>query len=153
LISFTSFGPWLFGDTSGNAMTEATGLLPAWATYPFIVGSTTMIWIVTTFLTKPESGLTLERFYAKTKPGGPGWRSVKNRLCSQSMPSASWAVPQGVLAMLLGCIVVYGALFATGFWLYGEWTYATLTTTIVLVAAFLLLRVWKKLKSLPQGNA
>jgi SSS family solute:Na+ symporter len=146
LISFTSFGPWLFGDTSGNAMTEATGLLPAWATYPFIVGSTSMIWILTTFLTKPESGLTLERFYAKTKPGGPGWHSVKARLSSQSMPSTSWAVPQGVLAMLLGCIVVYGTLFATGFWLYGEWTYATLTTTIVLVAAFLLLKVWKKLK-------
>ena len=32
------------------------------------------VWIPAMFFTAPESQETLERFYRRTRPGGPGWR-------------------------------------------------------------------------------
>ena len=38
------------------------------------VGITTAVWLAVTFLTAPESAETLDRFYRRVRPGGPGWR-------------------------------------------------------------------------------
>ena len=40
----------------------------------------TVVWLGVTFATKPESDATLDRFYRKVRPGGPGWRQVSGRL-------------------------------------------------------------------------
>ena len=36
-------------------------------------------WLVVTYLTPPEPEATLDRFYAKVRPGGPGWKPVAAR--------------------------------------------------------------------------
>ncbi|MEM9118628.1 MAG: sodium:solute symporter family protein [Cyanobacteria bacterium P01_F01_bin.56] len=38
-----------------------------------IAGITTVIWVAAMYLTPPETPETLERFYQKVRPGGPGW--------------------------------------------------------------------------------
>ena len=38
-----------------------------------IAGITTVIWVTVMYLTPPETPATLERFYRKVRPGGPGW--------------------------------------------------------------------------------
>lgn len=40
---------------------------------------TTIVWIVTTFMTKPESDEVLINFLKTVHPGGPGWKSVIER--------------------------------------------------------------------------
>src|SRR2546422_582004 len=38
--------------------------------------ATTAIWLLVTFLTPPEPPERLRRFYARARPGGPGWRAI-----------------------------------------------------------------------------
>ncbi len=44
-----------------------------------IAGITTLIWIVVMLITAPESPETLDRFYRKVRPGGPGWNPQRIR--------------------------------------------------------------------------
>jgi Na+/proline symporter len=44
------------------------------------VAVTTLVWIAVTLLTPPESQATLESFYRRVRPGGPGWRAVALKL-------------------------------------------------------------------------
>src|SRR5690606_6332534 len=41
------------------------------------VGITTLIWILTTLITKPTDHGTLVRFYELVRPAGPGWKHVR----------------------------------------------------------------------------
>ena len=88
---------------------------------------TTLVWVVATYLTPPESDKTLSSFVAKVNPGGPGWKRW-----ATAEATAPWPVPRGILSMVLGCTGVYAALIATGSWLYGD---ATTATLLVAVAA------------------
>jgi Na+/proline symporter len=74
---------------------------------------TTAIWLVGTWFTPPEDEEVLQGFVDKVRPGGPGWSRFENA-------RTQWAVPRGILAMLLGSVAVYSALFAVGSWLYSE---------------------------------
>ena len=88
---------------------------------------TTLVWVVATYLTPPESDKTLSSFVAKVNPGGPGWKRW-----ATAEAIAPWPVPRGILSMVLGCTGVYAGLIATGSWLYGD---ATTATLLVAVAA------------------
>ena len=76
---------------------------------------TTLVWVVATYLTPPESDKTLSSFVAKVNPGGPGWKRW-----ATAEATAPWPVPRGILSMVLGCTGVYAALIATGSWLYRD---------------------------------
>lgn len=39
----------------------------------------TIIWVSVTFLTKPDDEETLQRFFDRVKPGGPGWKRFMTR--------------------------------------------------------------------------
>ena len=53
----------------------------------------------------------------------------------------------GIIAMLLGCILIYSCMFATGYWIYGYYDNAILLTIIALFSAFLLMKKWSKIKA------
>ena len=59
----------------------------------------------------------------------------------------AWSVPSGIIAMLLGCVFVYGALFATGYWIYGYTVKAIIFTALVFLSAIGLVRIWGKIKN------
>jgi len=82
------------------------------------VGVTTLVWLAVTFLTAPEPGPTLDRFYTRVRPGGAGWRPVSRRLGFGSDP-----VPGGALSWvnwLAGVVAVYAAVFAVGALVTGQ---------------------------------
>ncbi|NIJ45908.1 Na+/proline symporter [Wenyingzhuangia heitensis] len=126
-----------------------SGLFPVWAKYPLIVLLTTIVWITVTYCTKPESDKVLYDFYAKIQPGGKGWKSIVTKASSNSIQLVKEKeganLPQGILAMILGCFVIYGCLFTTGFWIYGEYKNAFCATLGVFIFAVLLLKVWRKI--------
>lgn len=110
---------------------------------------TSFVWITVTLLTKAENKNTLINFYKLIKPGGPGWKKLivdakKDGIELQT--SDSWDVPTGVLSMILGSFAIYGALFATGNWIYGNYIIASILTVISILTTYLLSRTWKKLK-------
>ncbi len=129
---------------------DETGFFPTWAKLPLIVFITTFIWLAFTFITKPEKQEVLIKFYTKTQPGGPGWLSVLAKLPKSEKiieKNKNWNVPSGILAMLLGCILIYSCLFTTGYWIYGETVNAIITSCLGLISGFFLIKTWKKIKN------
>ena len=127
------------------------GFMPSWAKLPTVVLITTIIWLITTFITKPEEEEVLENFYKKTQPGGPGWKSVilkaKNKNIELEENNEAWSVPSGILAMLLGCVLIYSCMFATGYWIYGETSLAIYTSISAVISGYLLIKTWSKIKT------
>ena len=76
---------------------------------------TTIVWIGATFLTPPDDEEILRKFVKKVNPGGLGWNKFR-----ESGNPEPWSVLNGIVAMLLGCIAVYGFLLGTGQLIYGE---------------------------------
>ena len=92
--------------------------LPLYMKLPLIIFITTIIWLVVTFITPADDNETLLNFYKKTKPGGPGWNIIK-KLDNIDNNQEKWVVPSGILCMILGCLMIYSALFSTGYFIYG----------------------------------
>ena len=121
--------------------------LPAISTHLMLimgVGITTVAWIAVTLLTGPSDEETLISFCRLVRPGGPGWRKVEAKAAESGidgLTGGAWEVPAGILRMVLGCFAIYGALFATGFWIYGNTGPAVILTAVTGVSAFALSRV------------
>jgi solute:Na+ symporter, SSS family len=78
----------------------------------------TVVWLGVTFATEPESERTLDRFYRRVRPGGPGWRRVSTRLGFEGD-----TVPGGALSWvnwLAGLAAVYCAVVSLGALLTGS---------------------------------
>lgn len=127
-----------------------TALFPVWSRFPLVVLITTVIWITVTYLTPAEKTETLISFYKRTQPGGPGWNKIIQEAKGQGIDltkgEGKWTVPSGILAMVLGCVFVYGTMFATGNWIYGNYELAIGLTVAVIISAFLLKKVWDNIK-------
>ncbi len=127
------------------------GILPGWAKFLIVVSVTTFIWILSTFMTKPESDEVLRNFYKKTQPGGPGWSKVINDAKEDNVDivdeKEGWSVPSGIIAMLLACVLIYSCMFATGYYIYGEYSKAMILTGLIVVSAFFLIKIWKKISA------
>ncbi|CAI8341130.1 MAG: Sodium/glucose cotransporter [Cryomorphaceae bacterium] len=124
----------LFGETV---------LMPEYMKFPMVVLITTFVWLVVTFATPAEEKEVLLRFYKKTVPGGPGWKAVVGH---EQIKSDGWSVPSGILAMLLALAMIYCLLFATGYFIYGNLQLGTLLIVIALIAAYLLSKVWRRIR-------
>lgn len=130
---------------------SSNGFFPGWAKYILVVLTTSIVWIVVTFLTKPETDTVLQNFYKKTQPGGPGWKKIIDKAKKQGInlvdTNEGWSVPSGIIAILLGCCLIYSAIFATGYWVYGQTNKAILITCITIISGILLAKTWKKIKA------
>jgi hypothetical protein len=148
LLNFTDLGVFLFGgENSMGVMLDP--VLPAWSRFPLVVLITTVIWVAVTFSTPAERQETLRRFYRKIQPGGPGWRGVVEEARAAGEPvdqGKKWTVPSGILAMVLGCVLVYSAMFATGNWIYGHYGLAAVLTLVVVLSGWYLSRIWSQIK-------
>jgi SSS family solute:Na+ symporter len=127
------------------------GLVPleSWQRLVIGVGITTVAWLTVTFITKPADDKTLRSFYRLVRPGGPGWKAVLMRAESDNDPvdesGKRWDLPAGILCMVFGCLAVYSALFATGYWIYSNRVPAVILTITAIVSAALLVKAWAKL--------
>ena len=118
--------------------------LPLYMKFPLIVFITTIIWLTVTFITPADDNETLINFYKKTKPGGPGWSFIK-KLDNIENEQEKWIVPSGILCMILGCLMIYSALFSTGYFIYGFTFEAFVFLFFAIVFSILLYLYSKKL--------
>ena len=65
---------------------------------------------------------------------------------NEQIKSEGWSVPSGILAMLLALAMIYCLLFATGYFIYGNLQLGGILTVISLVSAYLLSKVWSRIK-------
>lgn len=103
---------------------------------------TTAAWMLVTFMTAPSDREKLKSFYLLIKPGGPGWKKFAN---ANGLPLFSQGtLPKGILMMLLGTCATYNALFAMGYWIYGETMLALITTIICILSGAGLYQIFRK---------
>jgi solute:Na+ symporter, SSS family len=70
--------------------------------------ATTIVWLAVTYLTPAEPIESLRAFHRRVRVGGPGWRAVAPDAAGET------AIGAGLVQWLLGCAVVYLALFGIG---------------------------------------
>jgi SSS family solute:Na+ symporter len=98
---------------------------------------TTIVWVATTFLTPAEPEEILLRFYRKVRPHAAGWR----RIAALAPDLAETRdLGQNLLAWLLGCAMVYAALFGIGKLCLGESASGLALLAVSAVCAVLLYR-------------
>jgi len=123
-------------------------VLHDWQKLTIGVCITTVCWMLTAFLSSPTEDKTLRDFCTLVNPGGPGWKRIYERAVADGEPITSTSqtvnIPRGILCMVLGCVGVYSALFATGFWMYGETVEATTLTMAAVVSTSALFMLWMK---------
>ena len=118
--------------------------VPAHISLLTTVAITTVVWVATTFLTRPTDRATLVQFYRRVRPAGPGWAPVQAEAGVGPSPDS---MAGSLLGWVLGCLFVYSALFGTGSFLYGRtaqgmmWLVVFVTTGAGL--ARLLPRLWE----------
>jgi Na+/proline symporter len=125
--------------------------MSAWMKIVAGVAITTVSWLAVTFLTPPADDKTLRRFYRLTRPGGPGWQAVVDRAAADQDPiqesRPEWGVPREILCALIGCVAVYSAVFATGYWIYGDFPPAVIFTVLAIAASIVLMRTWSRVNA------
>lgn len=75
------------------------------------VSITTIVWLVTTFATKPESTDTLLSFYRRTRPSATGWGPIA-KLAPEVKKTSD--LGHNLLDWICGCVLIYGVLFGVG---------------------------------------
>jgi SSS family solute:Na+ symporter len=96
---FSGTGPVLFAET---ALTTTL--------------ATTVAWIAVTFATKPEPQEVLLKFYRSVRPHVSGWQPIA-RLAPEIKPTRDLGT--NLISWILGCAMVYLALFGTGKLIFG----------------------------------
>jgi Na+/proline symporter len=81
------------------------------------VAATTVVWLIVTFVTKPESEATLTRFYARVRPSGLGWGPI-----AKLVPGGGAQDNLGLALIdwVAGLGLVYGVLFGIGRLVLGD---------------------------------
>ena len=105
--------------------------LAAWQRLLIVMGVTTAAWVVTVFVTAPTDPRVVADFRAKVRANGHdiGW---------------------GLLAMAVACLAIYTAMFASGYWIFGETAKAVAMTAVAVVSGVALVPVIRKLNR--KGN-
>jgi Na+/proline symporter len=111
----------------------------------YSVSITTVGWLLVTFLTQPEKDEVLLSFYRKVQPASLGWKKVLDRYPAEKQEKGRLGMEIGL--MLVGTVMVYAALFSTGFFIYGEIVQGVIAGVVAVVGALFILLSWKKLNS------
>ncbi|MCM0059514.1 MAG: Na+:solute symporter [Algoriphagus sp.] len=111
----------------------------------YSVSITTVGWLLVTFLTQPEKDEVLLSFYRKVQPASLGWRKVLDRYPAEKQEKGRLGMEIGL--MLVGTVMVYAALFSTGFFIYGAVAQGVIAGAIAVAGGLFILLSWKKLNS------
>lgn len=114
-----------------NAWSEITAMITPFVLYPILlhfeiefpntlfilVPSTTIVWLIVTYLTKPTDEKVLFSFYRKVHPGGILWKKISDKLPEVVSDTGFFNM---FINWLFGVILVYSILFGTGKLIFGE---------------------------------
>lgn len=117
---------------------------PAFAETPYhlrlaaIIGVSTAIWVIVTFLTRPVPMEKLREFYLKTAPGGPGWGRVRAGMTLDGGAGNSFS---GAFAgWVYGCVFLIGLTMGIGKVLLGFYASGIIW---LLVSSFTWWKLWR----------
>jgi SSS family solute:Na+ symporter len=112
------------------------------------VGITTVCWVSTAYLGPQTDREKLIQFFRKVHPAGPGWepiRAIAGPEAAAAAKAEQATFPLAMLGWMLGCAMIWSALFAVGNFLYGRTGYATALLIIFTITAACLIRIVQRL--------
>lgn len=95
---------------------------------------TTIVWIIVTFLTQPESDETLKKFYQQVEPEG-AWNSVREKL---NLGKVKSQIPELIICWISATALTYSLLFFIGKLIFQDYTFALINLAISTVSFFVL---------------
>ncbi len=104
--------------------------------YPVVLG-TTIVWLVTTYLTKPVNENQLVAFYKRTYPGGIGWKKITDKIGDIRNDQKFGRL---FLNWFLGIVVVYSFLFGIGQIIFHEYLIGAMILSVGIIAAGIIYR-------------
>ncbi len=107
------------------------------------VSITTASWILVTLFPKPTDKKPLVDFYTIIRPSGKSWEKAVGSEVYNSVTERG-SLPLQILAMFLACLMVYAALFGTGYILYGQMGNGAMLLSVAAMLAVALGVLWKK---------
>jgi SSS family solute:Na+ symporter len=112
---------------------------------------TTAVWIVVTLLTPAEPAEVLLRFYRKVRPHAAGWRHIAS--LAPDLPKTR-DLGKNLLAWVLGCAMIYAALFGIGKICLGETAVGIALLVLSAVCGALLYRdISERVTADPMGGS
>ena len=96
------------------------------------VAVTTAAWLAATFLTPPEPDERLTSFYRKVHPAGPGWKRIARLDPHGALPTEN--LREQFLNWVLGCTLIYAALFGIGNLVFGRWSWGAALIAVAVIA-------------------
>lgn len=102
-----------------------------------ITGATAVVWIGVMYATPPESPETLDAFYRRVRPGGPGWRLQQERTGLSPVISLRLSLQRTAAALCL----LFGTMFGVGGLLLLQWTVAATMSALAVVGGVILHRL------------
>ena len=109
---------------------------------PLGVAITTVVWVLVTFLTRPVEEAQLKRFYEKVRPAGPGWAKLR---AATGLPASNDSLGSALLGTILGVVVIWTGLFATGSFLYGKLGQGAALAAVFMVAGIVMIGLVRKM--------
>lgn len=103
----------------------------------FVVGVTTVAWLVATFVTRPTDAAQLDTFYRRVHPAGPGWQPVATRNADVAQDERLGPL---FFNWVIGIALVYSTLLGTGYLIFGRPGTGTVLIAVALGCAGLLWR-------------
>jgi Na+/proline symporter len=98
---------------------------------------TAAVWVTVMWATPPESPETLDRFYRKTRPGGPGWKRQRARTGLAPAQPLKLSLARTVAAVG----VLFGSMFGIGALLLLRWGAAVAMGGLALAGSVALYRL------------
>ena len=102
----------------------------------FTAFGTALVWVIVMFTTKPESDAVLDAFYARARPGGPGWHRQRERTGLTPLQDLAG----DLLSSLWGIGLLFGLMFAIGALLLYKWSALGISVLVAVVSGLLLWR-------------
>jgi hypothetical protein len=81
-------------------------------------------------------------FYKRVRPAGPGWNAIRAESGVTASPDS---LAQALLGWVLGCTLIYSALFGTGSFLYGRTPQGLMFLAVFVASAAGLIRLFPRL--------
>ena len=109
--------------------------------------ATTICWVAAAYLAPATDRATLIEFYRKVRPAGPGWKMIREAagLTAAELREPGDSMPLALLGWVAGSVVIWGALFTVGNFLYGRTGMGLFLLAVSLVSGTTLVLVVNRL--------
>ena len=134
--------------------TVTTSVLDAFTMKLLIaVSINTLIWVLTTLVTRSEKAEVLRSFYRLTHPGGLGWKKIVDEaikdgdIINKKEKGKVWEMPIQILCVFIGCLVIYSCLFSIGNFVYGNYWHGIILFIVAAAGTIFLFKSFSKLRT------